>query len=171
MQRRSVALDWALEFEPLTLRPDARGAKLAVFDVAAADVNNNLALLNLGGDSTVIINVHGSSVTFGGHGITNFNAGPEVTFALFVWGAARVGVPPQVVASPLGLAKDIPEGSVSLTLMPVSPDVFAFPMVRVSVFGELSGVVAELNDFVKEGAEIAGGAEPVSVTVPPFLMK
>ena len=28
--------------------------------------------------------------------ITNFNAGTEVTFPLFVWGAARVGVPPQV---------------------------------------------------------------------------
>ena len=28
--------------------------------------------------------------------ITYFNAGAEVTFPLFVWGAARVGVPPQV---------------------------------------------------------------------------
>ena len=28
--------------------------------------------------------------------ITNFNAGTTVTFPLFVWGAARVGVPPQV---------------------------------------------------------------------------
>jgi spermidine/putrescine transport system permease protein len=28
--------------------------------------------------------------------ITNFNAGARVTFPLFVWGAARVGVPPQV---------------------------------------------------------------------------
>jgi spermidine/putrescine transport system permease protein len=28
--------------------------------------------------------------------ITNFNAGTEVTFPLYVWGAARVGVPPQV---------------------------------------------------------------------------
>jgi spermidine/putrescine transport system permease protein len=28
--------------------------------------------------------------------ITNFNAGATVTFPLFVWGAARVGVPPQV---------------------------------------------------------------------------
>lgn len=28
--------------------------------------------------------------------ITNFNAGTEVTFPLFVWGAARAGVPPQV---------------------------------------------------------------------------
>ncbi len=28
--------------------------------------------------------------------ITLFNAGPEITFPLFVWGAARVGVPPQV---------------------------------------------------------------------------
>jgi spermidine/putrescine transport system permease protein len=28
--------------------------------------------------------------------ITNFNAGSEVTFPLFVWGAARVGAPPQV---------------------------------------------------------------------------
>jgi spermidine/putrescine transport system permease protein len=28
--------------------------------------------------------------------VTYFNAGPEVTFPLFVWGAARVGAPPQV---------------------------------------------------------------------------
>jgi spermidine/putrescine transport system permease protein len=28
--------------------------------------------------------------------ITYFNSGPDVTFPLFVWGAARVGVPPQV---------------------------------------------------------------------------
>jgi spermidine/putrescine transport system permease protein len=28
--------------------------------------------------------------------ITNFNAGSTVTFPLYVWGAARVGVPPQV---------------------------------------------------------------------------
>ena len=28
--------------------------------------------------------------------ITNFNAGATVTFPLYVWGAARLGVPPQV---------------------------------------------------------------------------
>jgi spermidine/putrescine transport system permease protein len=28
--------------------------------------------------------------------ITNFNAGSSVTFPLFVWGAARVGAPPQI---------------------------------------------------------------------------
>jgi spermidine/putrescine transport system permease protein len=28
--------------------------------------------------------------------ITNFNAGTTVTFPLYVWGAARVGAPPQV---------------------------------------------------------------------------
>src|SRR3989475_11510578 len=28
--------------------------------------------------------------------VTYFNAGPRVTFPLFVWGAARVGAPPQV---------------------------------------------------------------------------
>jgi spermidine/putrescine transport system permease protein len=28
--------------------------------------------------------------------VTYFNAGSEVTFPLFVWGAARVGAPPQV---------------------------------------------------------------------------
>src|SRR4029077_1179201 len=28
--------------------------------------------------------------------VTYFNAGPETTFPLFVWGAARVGAPPQV---------------------------------------------------------------------------
>ena len=58
-----------------TFELNAQGAKLAVFDLNAADVNNNLSLLNLGSDSTVIINVHGSSVTFGGHGLSNFTAG------------------------------------------------------------------------------------------------
>jgi spermidine/putrescine transport system permease protein len=28
--------------------------------------------------------------------ITNFNAGSTVTFPLYVWGAARVAVPPQI---------------------------------------------------------------------------
>ncbi|HET7325698.1 MAG TPA: hypothetical protein VFJ14_00275 [Nocardioidaceae bacterium] len=28
--------------------------------------------------------------------VTNFNAGNDVTFPMFVWGAARVGVPAQV---------------------------------------------------------------------------
>jgi spermidine/putrescine transport system permease protein len=28
--------------------------------------------------------------------ITNFNAGPTITFPLFIWGAARVAVPPQI---------------------------------------------------------------------------
>ena len=28
--------------------------------------------------------------------ITYFNAGPKTTFPLFVWGAARVAVPPQI---------------------------------------------------------------------------
>ncbi len=28
--------------------------------------------------------------------ITYFNAGPRITFPIFVWGAARVGAPPQV---------------------------------------------------------------------------
>ena len=28
--------------------------------------------------------------------ITNFNAGSTITFPLFVWGAARVAIPPQI---------------------------------------------------------------------------
>jgi spermidine/putrescine transport system permease protein len=28
--------------------------------------------------------------------VTYFNSGPRITFPLFVWGAARVGAPPQV---------------------------------------------------------------------------
>jgi len=28
--------------------------------------------------------------------ITYFNAGPKITFPIFVWGVARVGAPPQV---------------------------------------------------------------------------
>jgi spermidine/putrescine transport system permease protein len=28
--------------------------------------------------------------------VTYFNAGPKITFPLFVWGSARVGAPPQI---------------------------------------------------------------------------
>jgi spermidine/putrescine transport system permease protein len=35
--------------------------------------------------------------------ITNFNAGETSTFPLFIWGAARQGVPPQVNVIATGL--------------------------------------------------------------------
>jgi choice-of-anchor A domain-containing protein len=54
---------------------DANGASLAVFDLDAADISQNLELVNLGTDTTVIINVHGSVLDFGNHGYTNFQSG------------------------------------------------------------------------------------------------
>ncbi|MDH3498985.1 MAG: ABC transporter permease [Acidimicrobiia bacterium] len=38
----------------------------------------------------------GFALSFDDFIITNFNSGQTVTFPLFIWGAARVGVPPQV---------------------------------------------------------------------------
>jgi choice-of-anchor A domain-containing protein len=73
---------------------DGQGATLAVFDISAADASKNLELLNLGSNSTVLINVHGSTVDFGNHGYTNFNTGrvifnlPEATSVIFNGGTA-----------------------------------------------------------------------------------
>ncbi|QPF76632.1 choice-of-anchor A family protein [Roseateles sp. DAIF2] len=91
-----------------TFELNARGSKLAVFDISAADVNNNLSLLNLGQDTTVIINVHGSSVTFGGHGSSNFNAG-RVLFNLV--DATTVNYSGGMVASFLAPNADFKTGS------------------------------------------------------------
>jgi spermidine/putrescine transport system permease protein len=38
----------------------------------------------------------GFALSFDDFIITNFNSGATVTFPLYIWGAARVGVPPQV---------------------------------------------------------------------------
>ena len=38
----------------------------------------------------------GFALSFDDFIITNFNSGGTVTFPLYIWGAARVGVPPQV---------------------------------------------------------------------------
>jgi spermidine/putrescine transport system permease protein len=38
----------------------------------------------------------GFALSFDDFIITNFNSGQVVTFPLYIWGAARVGVPPQV---------------------------------------------------------------------------
>jgi spermidine/putrescine transport system permease protein len=38
----------------------------------------------------------GFALSFDDFIITNFNSGSTVTFPLYIWGAARVGVPPQV---------------------------------------------------------------------------
>lgn len=75
-----------------TLMFDAQGANLAVFDLAAADVGKNLRLDNLGANSTVILNVHGQTIDFGGHGYENFVTGhvlfnlPEATQVTFASG-------------------------------------------------------------------------------------
>lgn len=38
----------------------------------------------------------GFALSFDDFIITNFNSGQTVTFPLYIWGAARIGVPPQV---------------------------------------------------------------------------
>lgn len=60
---------------------DAKGASLAVFDLASSDVANNLRLDNLAANTTVILNVHGQTVDFGQHGYENFAPG-QVLFNL-----------------------------------------------------------------------------------------
>ena len=68
---------------------DAKGADLAVFDLASSDVAKNLQLDNLGANTTVILNVHGQSIDFGQHGYDNFMGGhvlfnlPEATQVTF----------------------------------------------------------------------------------------
>ena len=68
---------------------DAKGADLAVFDLASSDVAKNLQLDNLGANTTVILNVHGQSIDFGAHGYGNFVGGhvlfnlPEATQVTF----------------------------------------------------------------------------------------
>ena len=64
-----------------TFELNANSANVAVFDVNAADVRNNLRLDNLGANTTVVINVHGETVDFGGHGYDNFALG-QVLFNL-----------------------------------------------------------------------------------------
>ncbi len=72
-----------------TLFFDAKGADLAVFDLASSDVAKNLQLDNLGANTTVILNVHGQSINFGQHGYDNFMGGhvlfnlPEATQVTF----------------------------------------------------------------------------------------
>jgi choice-of-anchor A domain-containing protein len=71
---------------------DTKGAALAVFDLAGADVINNLRLDNLGANTTVILNVHGQTIDFGQHGYENFVAGhvlfnlPDATQITFASG-------------------------------------------------------------------------------------
>ena len=55
---------------------NTRGADLAVFDISSADVNGvNMSLQNLGANTSVILNVHGSVVNFSALGYQNFNPG------------------------------------------------------------------------------------------------
>jgi choice-of-anchor A domain-containing protein len=46
---------------------------LNVFDITAAQAAQNMQINGLASDGTVIINVMGSTVSFGSHGFTNFN--------------------------------------------------------------------------------------------------
>ena len=46
---------------------------LNIFDIQASDASKNMQITGLGSSGTVIINVLGSSVSFGSHGYTNFD--------------------------------------------------------------------------------------------------
>lgn len=55
-----------------TVKLDATGQELAIFDISAADAAKNLLLSGLSSTATVIINISGEIVNFGFHGYTNF---------------------------------------------------------------------------------------------------
>ncbi|KAF0234275.1 MAG: hypothetical protein FD177_967 [Desulfovibrionaceae bacterium] len=57
-----------------TIKLDATGLELAIFDITAADAAKNLLLSGLSESATVIINISGEIVDFGFHGYTNFSA-------------------------------------------------------------------------------------------------
>lgn len=60
---------------------DAGNLSLAVFDLQSADLLKNMTLTNVGANTTVLINVHGSSLNFTSHGYDGFLAG-QVLFNL-----------------------------------------------------------------------------------------
>ena len=74
--------------------------------------------------------------------------------------AVAVTVPPQVSASPLGLATTNKVGRVSVNARPVSGVAFGFTMVNVKVVVPPAGTVAPPNALVKDGA--VSGAEPAA---------
>jgi len=55
-----------------TVKLDATGLELAIFDITAADAAKNLLLSGLSNTATVVINISGEIVDFGFHGYTNF---------------------------------------------------------------------------------------------------
>lgn len=60
-----------------TLKLDATGLEMAIFNIDAADAARNMMLVGLSSTATVIINVHGDSVNFGNHGYTNFESASD----------------------------------------------------------------------------------------------
>lgn len=60
-----------------TIKLDATGLELAIFDITAADAAKNLLLSGLSETATVIINISGEIVDFGFHGYTNFSAAAD----------------------------------------------------------------------------------------------
>ncbi|MFP5221276.1 MAG: choice-of-anchor A family protein [Acidobacteriota bacterium] len=60
-----------------TVKLDATGKELAIFDISAADAGKNLLLSGLSATATVIINISGEIVNFGFHGYTNFEAAAD----------------------------------------------------------------------------------------------
>ncbi len=57
-----------------TLLLNASGAKIAIFNLTAAQAAMNMELDGLAADATAIINIAGSNVDFGNHGYANFAA-------------------------------------------------------------------------------------------------
>ena len=67
--------------------------------------------------------------------------------------ATAVTTPPQVFATPFGVATTIPVGSASVNATPVKPTVFApgFVIVNVSEVDALNPILAAPNTFAIEG--------------------
>ena len=83
--------------------------------------------------------------------------------------ATAVAVPPQVLASPFGVATTIPAGSESVNATPVSPTVFAvgFVIVNVSEVDAFNAMLAAPNAFAIEGGAITATLADAVPPVPP----
>jgi hypothetical protein len=83
--------------------------------------------------------------------------------------ATAVAVPPQVLATPFGVATTIPAGSASVNVTPVSPTVFpaGFVIVNVSEVDALNPMLAAPNAFAIEGGATTAILADAVPPVPP----
>jgi hypothetical protein len=83
--------------------------------------------------------------------------------------ATAVTTPPQVLATPFGVATTIPAGSASVNATPASPTVFAvgFVIVNVSEVDPFNPMLAAPNTFAIEGGATTATLADAVPPVPP----